>query len=84
MKSLSVSFIQNSKLMEHCRDMAISDFEFRGTFKEMRVEVLGGPFRLLDILKGLQQRGEGVRVKREEKFLEEARARARHGRLEGL
>ena len=32
--------------MENARDIALSDFEFRGTFKEMRVVALSSVFLL--------------------------------------
>ena len=32
-----IDLFKNQKIMESCRDMAISDFEFRGTFKDIRV-----------------------------------------------
>ena len=37
LKNRSDSSIRNPKIMENYWDIAISDFGFRGTFKEMRV-----------------------------------------------
>ena len=53
LKHMSESSIQNSKIMDKCQGIVISDFEFRGTFKEMRVRDLQKAFN--DLLKSFKK-----------------------------